>query len=209
MSVDAANIGLPGFAFKRNRTRQEMPMRNHRLFVAIRPDAAARAGLLALMGGIPGARWQSDEQLHCTLRFIGEVDHRRAEDVAALLGHVRHPAMTLALATPGTFERAGRIDTLWVAIQPRDRVKALHDKIDRALAKAGIAPDTRAFLPHVTLARFGRTAPPPPDIASLIPPPLAEPFLATSFALYESHLGSEGAVYETIARYPLDPPAAD
>ncbi|WP_420145100.1 2'-5' RNA ligase family protein, partial [Sphingobium sp.] len=44
----------------------------HRLFVAIRPPADQRANLLSLMGGVEGARWQSDDQLHITLRFIGE-----------------------------------------------------------------------------------------------------------------------------------------
>jgi len=53
----------------------------HRLFVAIRPPAAIRAILLGAMGGISGARWQSEDQLHLTLRFIGEVDrHRAGED---------------------------------------------------------------------------------------------------------------------------------
>ena len=180
-------------------------MPHHRLFVAFRPDAATRAGLLGLMAGVPGARWQDDDQLHCTLRFIGEVDRHQAEDIAALLGHIRHPAMQLSLGAPGTFDRAGRIDSLWVSVHPRDRVKALHDKIDRALVRAGIPPEQRAFLPHVTLARFSRTSAPPPDIASSLPPPPGTAFPVTSFALYESHLGSEGAIYETIARYPLDP----
>ncbi len=86
------------------------------------------------MGGVPGARWQSDEQLHVTLRFVGEVDRHQAEDIAAALGHVRHPRSMLRTGPVGTFERQGRIDTLWVGIQPRDRIAPLHDKIDRALA---------------------------------------------------------------------------
>ena len=44
----------------------------HRLFVALRPPRATREQLLDAMGGVPGARWQSDDQLHLTLRFIGE-----------------------------------------------------------------------------------------------------------------------------------------
>lgn len=182
-------------------------MAHHRLFVAIRPAAPVRARLLGLAIGIPGARWQSNDQIHCTLRFIGEVDHHQAEDIAALLGHVRHPAMTLALGSVGTFERGDRIDTLWIGVQPREPLKTLHDKIDRVLRQAGIAPDPRAFVPHITLARFGRRASPPGDIASRIAPPPAEPFAATAFDLCESHLGSEGAVYETVARYPLTSPA--
>lgn len=179
-------------------------MAHHRLFVALRPPTAVRAGLLGLMGGVAGARWQSDAQLHCTLRFVGEVDRHQAEDVAAVLGHVRHGAMSLSLAGSGTFERNGRIDTLWIGVQPRDQLKALHDRIDRALSQVGIAPDNRAFLPHVTLARFPRGAAPSPDVASRFAPPIAASFTVAGFELYESHLGSEGPSYETVARYALD-----
>ena len=56
-----------------------------RLFVAIRPPAPIRALLLDAMGGIGGARWQSDDQLHLTLRFIGEVDRHLAGDIHAAL----------------------------------------------------------------------------------------------------------------------------
>ncbi len=180
-------------------------MAHHRLFVAIRPPAPVRAQLLGLAIGVPGARWQSDEQLHCTLRFIGEVDRHRAEDVVALLGHVRHPEMALTLGEVGAFKRGGRIDTLWIGIQPREPIKVLHDKIDRLLDQAGVTPDARAYLPHITLARFGRSATPHRDVASRIGPPPRDTFLATSFELCESHLASEGAVYETVARYPLSP----
>ncbi len=179
-------------------------MPHHRLFVALRPAAPVRARLLGIMGGVPGARWQNDAQIHCTLRFIGEVDRHRAEDIAALLGRVRHPAMTLTLGDVGTFDHAGRIDTLWIAVQPREQVKALHDKIDRLLGQAGVPPDERAFLPHITLARFSRSALPPSDMASRIVRPPSEPFTVASFELCESHLGSEGAVYDTVARYPLE-----
>ena len=59
-----------------------------RLFVALRPPRAIRESLIAAMGGVPHARWQDDEQLHCTLRFLGEVDPPQAEDVAAALGSI-------------------------------------------------------------------------------------------------------------------------
>src|SRR3546814_1491418 len=62
----------------------------HRLFVALEPPAAVRHQLLDLMGGIANARWQTEAQLHLTLRFIGEVDRHRAEDVAAALGGIHH-----------------------------------------------------------------------------------------------------------------------
>lgn len=175
----------------------------HRLFVAATPPAAIRAALIAAMGGVPGARWQTDEQLHITLRFIGEVERHRAEDIAASLGHVRHPAMMLALGACGTFARQGRIDTLWAGIQPRDRIKPLHDKIDRVLVQVGVPADTRAFLPHITLARFARGAAPTAEVAQRLSIALLPAFPIERFALYESHLSADGASYEPIAHYPL------
>jgi len=73
----------------------------HRLFVAIRPPQPIRQALLSLMGSVANARWQNDEQLHLTLRFIGEVDRHQAEDIAAILGSVHHPALEIGLEQVG------------------------------------------------------------------------------------------------------------
>ncbi|WP_380878289.1 RNA 2',3'-cyclic phosphodiesterase [Sphingomonas sp. DBB INV C78] len=175
----------------------------HRLFVALRPPRIMREALLATMGGVPGARWQDDEQLHLTLRFIGEVDRHMAEDVAAALGSVHHPRFALALNGIGQFDRAGRLDALWAGVTPHDQVTALHNKVDQALSRIGIAPDTRAFLPHITIARFSRKATPIDPLLSHFAGLGGEPQEMKDFCLYESHLGSEGAAYEIVARYPL------
>lgn len=175
----------------------------HRLFAAIRPPRPMRERLLAGMGGVAGARWQDDAQLHLTLRFIGEVDRHRAEDVAAALGAVHYPRFRLALAGLGQFDRNGRIDSLWAGVTPHDAVTALHNKVDQALTRIGIPPDTRAFLPHITIARFSRRSAPTaamPDNALGLS---SEPQEINAFCLFESRLGSEGATYEIVARYPL------
>ena len=91
----------------------------HRLFVAIRPPAVIRSALLGVMGGIPGARWQEDDQLHLTLRFIGAVDGDVADDIAAVMGHVRQPRFEIALNGLGEFERRGRRDALWAGERKR------------------------------------------------------------------------------------------
>ena len=179
-------------------------MAGHRLFVAARPPAAVRAALIAAMGGVAGARWQNDDQLHVTLRFIGAVDRHQAEDIAVALARVRHPPIDATLGAYGTFARQGRIDTLWVGLQPRDRLTSLHVRVDAALRVAGVAPDARAFLPHVTLARFGRTAAPTEDVAMRVAPLPVGPFTLDRFALYESRLGADGATYEPVAHYRLD-----
>lgn len=175
----------------------------HRLFVAIRPPAPVRQLLLAAMGGISGARWQSDDQLHLTLRFVGEVDRHLAQDVHAALGGVHHPAFDLALNGIGCFDRRGFPDAVWAGVTPHDEVKALHNKVDAALRRVGVAPDERAFLPHITIARMNRSAGPLDHLLEEAGGLSSPPFAVDSFALFESDLTNEAAIYSVVERYRL------
>jgi 2'-5' RNA ligase len=175
----------------------------HRLFVGIRPPRDIRDTLLAEMEGVPGARWQDDAQLHITLRFIGAVERPVAEEIALTLGSVSADPFSLRLGGVGAFDRRGRTHALWAGVTPPERVAHLHRKIDQALVRLGLEPERRAYLPHVTLARLsagaGMVAPWLADHGALTTPA----FAVEEFLLYESHLGSGGASYEAIARYPL------
>lgn len=175
----------------------------HRLFVGFRPPPAIRAQLLALAGGVPGARWQSDEQLHCTLRYIGEVERPVAEEVAIALGNVRFAPFELTVAGVGEFDSRGRPNALWAGLRPHETVTQLHQKIDQALVRLGLAPERRAYLPHVTLARMNAGAGTNDRFLETHAGLASAPFVVDSFLLYESHLGRDGASYEAIGRYPL------
>ena len=175
----------------------------HRLFVAIRPPSNIRDALLDLMGGISGARWQDDDQLHLTLRFLGEVDRHQAEDVHAALGSIHHPPFELAVSGLGMFDRRGVPTTIWAGVSPPGPVNILHKKVDQAIARVGIAPDRRAFHPHVTLARVGRGAGPPDGFLARSGTVRGEPFQVAAFSLYESRLAPDGAVYTELETYPL------
>jgi 2'-5' RNA ligase len=174
-----------------------------RLFVAIRLPAEIRRRLTGMMGGVSGARWQSDDQLHLTLRFIGEVHRHLAEDIDAALGAIHHPPFEVALSGLGTFERRGQPEVVWAGVAPQEPVKALHNKVDQALARVGVEPDRRAFHPHITLARLNRTAGPVDDLIAEKGGLVSAPFNVEGFALYESRLTPEGAVYSVLERYPL------
>jgi 2'-5' RNA ligase len=176
----------------------------HRLFVAIRPPFLIRERLLTVMGGVQGARWQTDDQLHLTLRFIGEVDRHCAQDIVATLGAVHHPGFELTLDGIGQFERKGRIETLWAGVTPHHVLRTLHNKIDQALVRIGLAPEHRTYLPHMTLARFSRGTGPVGSMASVLPAPVGAGFEVREFCLFESDLGNGGAVYSVVERYPLD-----
>jgi 2'-5' RNA ligase len=173
----------------------------HRLFVAVRPPRAIREQLLDMMEGVPNARWQDEEQLHLTLRFIGNVDPHQAEDIAFALQNVSHPPFHVRLSGVGSFERSGR-GTLWAGLSPREDLEALHKKVDQACVRVGIAPDNRAYHPHITLARIGRSTGPRELYLQHWAGLSGSDFLIDEFRLYESRLGSEGASYTTVARYP-------
>jgi 2'-5' RNA ligase len=175
----------------------------HRLFVAIRPPEPVRDLLIDAMDDSPDLRWVGDEQLHLTLRFIGEVERPVANDIADALSAIRHPAFQLHSAGVGRFERRSG-GALWAGVEPKKPVAELASKIDRACVTAGLEPEHRAFHPHITLARWkGRDS-----HAALIflrrhaqlP---GSPFMVNEFVLFESHLSRHGAHYEAIATYPL------
>jgi len=175
----------------------------HRLFIGIDPPEHVKDRLLDLMDGLAGARWQSDEQLHLTLRFIGEVDGNRADDIAASLESLHHPRFELALAGVGMFDRRGRPEALWVGVEPKAPVKALHDKVESAMRMAGLPPEGRAYLPHITIARLKSLAAPLDGFMAAHGGISSEPFPVDDFCLYESQLTRDGPIYTIVERYPL------
>ncbi len=176
----------------------------HRLFVAIRPPEQVRDLLIDAMDDSPALRWVGDEQLHLTLRFIGEVERPLANDVAAALARVRSAAFELAVKGVGRFERRNG-GALWAAVEPRAPVAELAAKVERACVLAGLEPERRAFHPHITLARWNRrnaeaVAALERRHADLASPP----FPVGEFVLFESHLSRHGPHYEIVACYRLD-----
>ncbi len=175
-----------------------------RLFAALRPPAAVRDRLTLAMGGVEGARWQSDDQLHCTLRFFGELDGHGADDLLAALGSLSLSAPTLRVEGTGSFDRRGRVDTLWARVVPRAPLAAVAAKVERAAQAAGLPPERRAYHPHVTLAR-GRMA----GAAAWVERTRAlatEAWVPDRWGVYESTLGRGGADHALVEGYGFDHP---
>lgn len=174
-----------------------------RLFVAIRPPPVLRTWLLGLMGGVAAARWQDENRLHLTLRFIGEVDRHLARDVDAALAAIHHPSFEMAIDGLGAFERKGAASVIWAGATPPEPLRALHKKIDQALTCVGIEPDRRAFHPHITLARLPRGAGPIGSLIGGVGGASSPPFRVREFRLYESCLLPDGPTYGELERYSL------
>jgi len=176
----------------------------HRLFVALRPPEPIRDLLIDAMDDSPDLRWQDEEQLHLTLRFIGEVDRPVAEDVAAALGRIRAARFEVRLSGVGRFEQRGS-GALWAGVEPKAPLAALAAKVERACRSAGLEPEPRAFHPHITLARWkGRRTREVHDFLERRRGFSSEPFEVDRFILFESRLSRHGAHYEAAASYELD-----
>lgn len=179
----------------------------HRLFVALRPPEPVRERLLDTMEGIDNVRWQADEQLHVTLRFIGEVERPQANDIAEALARIDAAPFELAVAGVGAFQRSQHLESraraVWAALKPSDELEALRLKVERACEVAGLARETRRFVPHVTLARIDRSSGPLGAWLMEWGTLAAGPWQVNQFVLYESHLGHAGPHYEAVATYSL------
>ena len=99
-------------------------------------------------------RWLEPEQQHLTLRFIGELDNGRLEEVAEALALIEGAPFELGLQGLGHFPPRGEPQVLWVGVAKSPELARLKRRIDRALATVSLPPESRKFAPHVTIARI-------------------------------------------------------
>jgi len=163
------------------------------------------------MRGLGDVRWMSDDQLHLTLRFIGEVDNGGAHEVADALSLVPGLSFDLRLKGIGHFPPRGEPRVIWTGIERQPELKALKRRIDRALQQADIERDPKKYAPHVTIGRLGR----PPTQAGLATYLMrhslfqSEPFPVSGFKLFSSWLDGHSAHYQVEASYDLVPGSED
>lgn len=173
-----------------------------RLFVGVELPEAIRHSLLGVMGGVDGARWQTFEQLHLTLRFIGETSETAAHDIDLALQGLRIDPCQVAVKSVGVFGTGKRPRIIWAGLAPEAPLTILHQRIEAALIRTGLPPDRRKYAPHITLARlksratrFDRFVADHCDLAT-------DPWDITQITLFRSHLARNGAIYESLAHYP-------
>ena len=174
-----------------------------RLFVALAlPDAVANS-LLTLQSGVPGARWQTRDQLHLTLRFIGEVDGRDAGAIDDALATIVAPAFPVALKGVGAFG-GKHPHALWAGVATSEALHHLHRKIESALHRVGMEGDGRKYTPHVTLAKLkGTQNGHVIDFLTDHALYASVPYTVANFILYSSQLTVNGSIYRAEKSYQL------
>ena len=175
-----------------------------RLFVALAIPAPVAQSIMLIQGGVPGARWQMREQLHLTLRFIGEVGGRDAAMLDDALAGIEAPGFVLQLHGVGQFGNK-QPHALWAGVRSNEALAHLQHKVDTAIRRVGQPQDAHKFIAHVTLARL-RHSEPGKVIEWLTHHALytSPEFQVGAFQLYSSRLTSNGSVYTIEQEYPLE-----
>ena len=175
-----------------------------RLFIAVDLPDTIKKNLEAMSFGIPGARWVASDQIHLTVRFIGEVDGSLFHDIKNGLEEVSIPPFDLQLKGVGHFPPRGVPRVIWVGLEKSEPLQHLRKKIDATLLKIGVEPERRKFSPHITIARLKNT--PIQKIANFLSGNglfSQEPFQVDDFLLYSSTLTPKGAIHKVERMYSL------
>lgn len=181
-----------------------------RAFVALDLDAmslrrvARVADRLRMGSGAPSATWTPAAKMHLTLKFIRVL--ARA-DVEPLADAIERIATGTAAPRPGTFrlDAFPSLDAAEVVVALLDdaggEIARLAERVDKVAVKYGVPRETRAFRPHVTLARLKM----PYDVRRWVRPQLApgtDACHVTGLTLFESTPGDQGSTYSILARFP-------
>jgi RNA 2',3'-cyclic 3'-phosphodiesterase len=172
-----------------------------RLFVGLEIPATIRKALACLQERVPrSSRLSPLDQWHLTLVFIGQAE---LPLVQAVLTGITHRTPKIILTKPGCFGAKQRL-TYWIGAEPTQALCSLYQAVLADLQNAGLQPDGKPFVPHITLARDSTASPDERDrfLQQRIPPGLE--FYPAEFCLYSSETQPTGPTYRVEGRYRLD-----
>lgn len=193
-----------------------------RLFVALDIDAAIRDRIATFMDGVrnfaPDARFIQPTSLHVTLKFIGEQPEASVDNIKRSLAAISVPTTEILFRGYGFFPTPKSARVFWVGMECGPEMGALASAIDDTMSALGIPKETRAFSPHLTLARAGGRSGSPrrskddhpnrvfklvQDRLAALPTPEFGTMTPREFFLYQSQLSPKGSKYTKLARFAL------
>ena len=181
-----------------------------RAFIAIDLSDEVVSGAVELARKLapsaPGVKWVERENLHLTLKFLGDVKENETWKICqAIQKSVANlPTFDVQFQGAGAFPKLQRPRTLWIgAGEGSKSLSELYNAIDDAMADLGFARDPKRFLPHLTIGRVKQPGPWLRDVSQII-----EEYseLDIGYAtveevvLYSSELTSDGPIYSPIGR---------
>ncbi|MCS7312187.1 MAG: RNA 2',3'-cyclic phosphodiesterase [Acidobacteria bacterium] len=185
-----------------------------RLFIAVGLPDETKAALTGLQQVLRPyfieATWVRPEGLHLTLKFLGDTPEDRIPTIQDACGRAVRPfsAFSMELKGVGVFPDWRRPRVLWVGVQTAvETLGALQAAVERAVEPLGYPPETRPFIPHLTLARVKRSHPAVLQKLREREKTALEGSYGVIWVrqvtLFESRLHPQGAVYTPLAHFPL------
>ena len=175
-----------------------------RAFIAIEMPKEIKEILLEAQKQIntEKAKIRPAKAFHLTLKFLGEVEEKKIEDMKSALKEIKFEKFNTALTEIGVFPNESYIRVVWAGLDDsKGKIKKLQQEIDEKFQKLGFKKDTR-FHPHVTLARVKFVKDKQDFIKDLREIKIKkESFQITEFKLVKSILTPEGLVYEDLASF--------
>jgi RNA 2',3'-cyclic 3'-phosphodiesterase len=176
-----------------------------RAFVAVFPPPEVGREALAWARSLPSddrVRWTRPENVHLTLKFLGDVRVEALDGIRAALGEVcaEHAPFDAVLAELGAFPSARRAKILWIGVGAGSEwLRSLAADVDDALASLSFEREKRPYVPHLTLGRV-RGRPLNLDLPSGVE---GTEFRVRRVELTESTLAPKGATYRTVGDFAL------
>jgi 2'-5' RNA ligase len=182
-----------------------------RLFVALNLPETVRRPLWEAIGPLREraprlpVKWVRPENVHLSLKFLGEVPDTRESDIGAALTRAVQGARSIPIHIEGfgVFPDYRRPHVIWAGVTPEPALELLQHAVEQAFTPLGCAAEARAFRPHVTLGRASRESK-PADFRGLEEALGGIAFTATTLVgdvdLMQSTLGPGGSVYQVRQR---------
>lgn len=177
-----------------------------RLFIAVDLPEEVKQSIEEIkepLKGIKGVKPVRKENLHLTLKFLGEVEESKVNTMVRALAQIKVNPFKLSINKLGVFPNEKRIRVLWIDVEPAEPLVELKKEIDKALPEF---KDDHPFKNHLTFARIKYIASDDDNkkIIEIITNKQVEKqeFLVDNFKLYKSTLTPEGPVYEVLGSFP-------
>jgi 2'-5' RNA ligase len=160
--------------------------------------------------GEKAVRWVPVENIHLTLKFLGDVSVANLDVLKEIISAeaASHKPMEFSVGRLGAFPKARRPRVIWVGVEAPSELFALQRGIEARTTRVGYPPDERDFSPHLTLGRVTRTASPGEvrkigDVLSSSSVGFLGAARVQTLHLFKSDLQPSGAVYSKMFSAPL------
>jgi 2'-5' RNA ligase len=176
-----------------------------RLFIAIDFDPSIIEQIQNISYGVRNAHWIPEDQIHLTLRFIGNCEETKFREILSALYQIQFRTFTIDVKGVGHFPPRGKPNILWVGIKQSAELHSLFNTIQHSLSKIDIPKENRKFHPHITVARIKKKISPSEIIPFLTRNSLfrIDKVPVKNFHLYSSILKQKGAIHNIEETYPL------